>query len=141
MGKIYTAICKNCNRLYNYDVGIGMAYSKNILLDLNNEFNILKLYKEKNRKEELINILKNKNYELKEGYGEKMCICDTCGKIYSRFIFKIIYEDDKEFFPTYKCHDCRKKLRTLKEDEILNLNYKCTYCNKKITFFESGSWD
>ena len=41
MGTIYSAVCKNCNRLYNYDEGIGFAYSKDILLNLNNEFNIL----------------------------------------------------------------------------------------------------
>lgn len=140
MGQIYSAMCKHCNRLYNYDVGIGFAYSKNILLDLNNDFNILNLYKERNRKEELINILKNKNYELKEGYGEKMCICDTCGRIYSRFIFNIKH-DDKEFFPKYKCHKCRKKLRTLSEDEILNNKYKCSNCGHDIVFYESGNWD
>lgn len=140
MGTIYSAVCKNCNRLYNYDEGIGFAYSKDILLNLNNEFNILTLYKEKKRKQELIEIIKSGNYTLEDDYGEKMCICDTCGRIYSRFIFKLSYGNNI-FTPKYKCHECRKKLRVLNEKEILSENYKCPNCNNEIQFEESGLWD
>ena len=69
-----------------------------------------------------------------------MCICDTCGRIYSRFIFKLSYGNNI-FTPKYKCHECRKKLRVLNEKEILSENYKCPNCNNEIQFEESGLWD
>ncbi len=141
MGVIYTARCNNCNKIYNYDVGIGLIYSENTLLDLNSEFNILSLFKEHNRKEELINLIKNHECHLENGYGQKICKCDTCGGLYSKFVFKLKTEDGKEFTTKYRCHTCRRKLRTLTEEEILKEKNICPICKNEIVFYESGTWD
>ena len=141
MGKVYTAECSKCTRIYNFDVGISSLYSKNILLDENSEFNLLTLFKEKNRKEQLAEILKNKKYNLLDGYGHKIMICDTCKNLYSRFTFTLI-DDDKNIFDTvYKCHSCRKKLRELTNEEILNNIFECPNCKNKIKFHISGEWN
>lgn len=57
MGRIYTAECRKCNRIYNFDVGISKIYNISKLLDLNSDLNLLNLFNEKNRKEELRQIL------------------------------------------------------------------------------------
>lgn len=57
MGRIYTAECRECNRIYNFDVGISKIYNISKLLDLNSDLNLLNLFNEKNRKEELRQIL------------------------------------------------------------------------------------
>ena len=41
MGQIYTAECHECNRIYNFDVGISRLYGSDKLLDLNSDFNLL----------------------------------------------------------------------------------------------------
>lgn len=141
MGKVYSGVCNECNKLYNYDVGIGPAYNIDNLLNINSELNLSNLFAERNRKEELIKILKSGQYKLDEDYGHKMCICDTCGAIYSRFIFKL-YDDDSNCFMTkYKCHTCRRKLRVLSEEEILNQNFICQSCKKEIKFYLSSEWN
>jgi len=141
MGKVYSGNCNECNKLYNYDVGIGSAYDSEILLNINSDFNLLNLFTEKNRKEELRNILKTGEYKLEENYGHKMCICDTCGAIYSRFIFNLCNNDGISFAPKYRCHTCRKKLRVLKEEEILNQKFICQNCKKEIEFYLSSEWN
>ena len=57
IGRIYTAECRECNRIYNFDVGISKIYNISKLLDLNSDLNLLNLFNEKNRKEELRQIL------------------------------------------------------------------------------------
>ena len=52
MGRIYTAECRECNRIYNFDVGISKIYNISKLLDLNSDLNLVNLFNEKNRKEE-----------------------------------------------------------------------------------------
>ncbi len=141
MGKTYSSICNECNKLYNYDVGIGSAYSIDNLLNINSEFNLSNLFAERNRKEDLINILKSGCYKLEDDYGHKMCICDTCGAIYSRFIFKLYNSDNEIFSPKYKCHTCRRKLRVLENDEILNQKFICQSCKKEISFYLSSEWN
>ena len=142
MGKTFTAYCEKCKKLYNFDVGIGRAYSKEILLDSNNQFNLSVLYKRNSkRKKELLELLKKGEFTLEEDYGHKMCICDTCGKIYSRFIFSLIKEDGTKFEPKYKCRECGRLLRTLLEEEIIKKEFICPDCNCKIKFYESGKWN
>ncbi len=141
MGIVYTAECSKCNRIYNFDVGISPLYNKNILLDYNSEFNLLSLFKEKNRKEQLANILKNKSYSLLDGYGYKITICDTCKNLYPRFTFTLIDDNGNVFETKFKCHSCRKKLRELKTEEILNNIFECPNCKSKIKFHISGEWN
>ncbi len=141
MGKVYTAECSKCNRIYNFDVGISNLYNKDTLLNYNNEFNLLTLFKERNRKEQLVGILKDKSHKLSDGYGHKILICDTCNNLYSRFIFALIDNDDNVFAPKYKCHTCRRKLRELTNDEILNNIFECPNCKNKIKFHISGEWN
>lgn len=140
MGRIYTAECRECNRIYNFDVGISKIYNISKLLDLNSDLNLLNLFNEKNRKEELRQILERKNCELLENYGHKIMICDTCKYMYSRFLFTI-KEGENKFSPKYLCHNCRKKLRELTDYEILNDVFQCQYCKNKIKFHKSGEWN
>ena len=140
MGQSYTAECHECNRIYNFDVGISKLYSSERLLNLNSDFNLLKLFKERNRKEELQQILERGNCELLEGYGHKIVICDTCKCMYSRFLFNL-KEENNVFSPKYLCHNCRRKLRELTNDEILNDVFKCQYCENNIKFHKSGEWN
>ena len=140
MGKVYTALCSNCNRLYNFDVGISSLYDATNLTDINSEFNLFTLFKEKKRKEQLEQILKSKTYNIKDDYGHKILICDTCKNLYSRFTFTLI--NDKDVFETkFKCHTCRKKLRELTDDEILNNTFECPNCKSEIKFHISGEWN
>ena len=141
MGKVYTCVCNECNKLYNYDVGIGDAYNEKDLLNIDSELNLLNLFAEKKRKEELNNILKEGQYKLNENYGHKMCICDTCGAIYSRFIFQLSNDEGKIFAPKYKCHTCRRKLRVLEDTEITNQSFICQSCKKEIKFYLSSEWN
>lgn len=141
MGKIYTAECFNCNKIYNFDVGIGIIYSKKDLLNYENDFNLLTLFNEKNRIKELEDILKSQKYDLLNGYGHKIMICDTCKNLYSRFIFTLVDNDNNNFTPKYKCHTCRKKLREILEEEILNIEVECPICRNKMKFHLSGEWN
>lgn len=140
MGQIYTAECHECNRIYNFDVGISRLYGSDKLLDLNSDFNLLKLFKEKNRKEELRQILERGKCELLDGYGHKIVICNRCKSMYSRFLFTL-KEGDNEFSPKYLCHNCRRKLRELTDHEILNDIFQCQYCKNSIKFHKSGEWN
>lgn len=141
MGNIYTAQCSSCQKIHNFDVGVGMAYDKNIILNISNKFNLLTLYKERNKINILKEILEKGNFILDEDYGHKICICDTCKGLFSRFIFELKLEDGTIFSPKYKCHECRKKLRVLTEKEILDNTFNCSQCNNEIKFYQSGNWD
>lgn len=141
MGTIYTAECNECNRIYNFDVGIGDVYEQETLININSDFNLISLFKEKNRKNDLINILENKKYELLNDYGHKILICDTCKNLYSRFTFNLVDNENDVFQTKYRCHKCRKKLRALKSDEILNNTFECPNCKNKIKFHISGEWN
>ena len=141
MGKVYTAECLNCNRIYNFDVGIGSLYNYNNLVNFDSEFNLLYLFKERNRKEQLSNIIKNGTHKLEDGYGHKILICDTCKNLYSRFTFNLIDNENNNFETKYKCHTCRRKLRELTTDEILNDTFECPNCKNEIKFHISGEWN
>lgn len=142
MGKVYTAECNHCNRIYNYDTGISKLYDSKTLTDVRSDFNLLTLFKEKKRREELLNILKSNKYVLVNGYGHKIFICDTCKQLYSRFYFKLENTDFNTKFETkYLCHKCRKKLRMLTDEEIITKEFECYYCKGKIKFHESGEWN
>lgn len=142
MGKIITAECEKCNRLFNFDIGIGNIYKKEILMDISNSFNLLNLFKENKRKNELSNLLLSDNCFLKEDYGHSVFICDTCSKLYSRFSFSLINSDNNVIFePIFKCHDTKRTLRKLSEDDLLNNTFKCPYCNNNIKFHISGYWN
>ena len=141
MGKVYTAECGKCKRIYNFDVSISDLYNKNTLLDYNSEFNLLNLFKEKKRKPQLEQILKDKSYNLLDGYGHKILLCETCKQLYSRFVFTL-YNDKQEIFETtFRCHTCRRKLKVLDTSEIMDDIYECPYCNNKMKFHISGEWN
>lgn len=142
MGTIYSGICKKCGTLHNYDLGIGFFYSPYNLLNKDGDINILSLFKEKNRKEELKNILNQGDCILSDNYGNKLCRCPKCGKAYQRFIFKLIKSDGTEFVPSYKCHDCRwYELEPIEESEIFNHKINCSNCKNELELYESGFWD
>lgn len=142
MGKIITAECKSCNRLFNYDVGIGDVYTKDYLINFNSDFNLFKLYKTTNNKKHIINLLKSSKYSLSDDYEHCVYICDTCKGLFSRFYFKIIDENNNiAFEPLYKCHETRRTLRKLSEDELENNLFKCPYCKNDIKFHVSGYWN
>lgn len=142
MGKIFTAECSSCNRLYNFDVGIGNIYSKDILFNINSDFNLMTLFKEKKRKEELLKLLNPIKYNLQDDYGHNVFICDTCKNLYSRFSFTILDDKNEKIFATkFRCHKCRKTLRLIKEDDLLHETFKCPNCNNDIHFHISGKWN
>ena len=142
MGTIYSGICKKCGRLHNYDLGIGFFYSPNQLLNKDEEYNLLSLFKERSRREELKNIIDMGGNTLEDGYGNKLCKCPKSNKIYPRFIFKLIKSDGSEFIPSYKCHDCRwYELQPIEEKNINNELIVCSNCGEEIELFQSGNWD
>ena len=144
MGRIITAICDDCNRIFNFDEGIGKAYTKKRLLDMNNSFNLTTLYYKRTEKQKLEfkDMLLSGMWKLSDDYGHRVAVCLTCNQLYPRFYFKLINEDvDKIFEPKFKCHTCRRKLKLMNDDELFNEKHYCPYCKKEIKFYVSGEWN
>jgi len=97
----------------DFNIGIGMMYSPQNLIDFESEFALLPhLIRSKKSLTCIKELLIENNGVIADGYGHKIYRCPKCGEFYERFFIHLDY-DGGCFEVEYKCTNCKAVLRPL----------------------------
>ena len=129
MGVGFGYVCKKCGAHKNLFYGIGFLGYKEYYLD-NNFSELIDLgEKEKIRNlERLLNFIKLKNVDMREGFIFDEYICTKCRCIDSKFRY-VLYTDKKSFYPKYSCKYCGGSMKQRKAEDDFKI--KCDECGSE----------
>ena len=129
MGVGFGYVCKKCGARKNMFYGVGFLGYKEYYLD-NNYKELLDLGKQDNLRnlERLLNFVKLKNVDMKEGFGLDEYICTKCKCVDTRLRYTLT-ANEKRFYPKYPCKYCNGSMRQKRVDDELKL--KCDECGSE----------
>ena len=129
MGIGFGYVCKKCGARKNMFYGVGFLGYKEHYTDNNFQELIYLAQKDNIRNlERLLDFVKLKNVDLKDGFGLEEYICTKCSCIDSKFRY-VISSDNKRFYPKYSCKYCGGSLRLKRIDDDFKM--KCDECGSE----------
>ena len=129
MGIGFGYTCKKCGTRKNLFYGIGfLGYKEHYI---NNNFEeLIDLGKQDKIRniERLQEFVKQKNVDMKDGFGNDEYICTKCKCMDVKFRYTLT-SDEKRFYPKYSCKYCGGSLKQKKIDDDFKL--KCDECGSE----------
>ncbi len=157
MGNSVEICCDVCDYKKSFDLGVGMMYGPNNIIDIDSEYCILPgLIKSKKALAHIRELVEDKKAVLADDYGHEIYRCPKCRELDSRFFIHLDFEGGS-YEVAYRCTKCKAKLKVIDydiippededEDEIKAMNLEKCPCPKcgKFKLYEDYSnevrWD
>lgn len=139
MGSGFHIHCAQCGHGTEFRLGIGMLYY---------DIELVKSLLSVGRRRKVEEILDH-HHVGEMDYSHNIYACDKCQRAYSRFSFKVGYDDDLTYEVLFKCPLCRRLLRQVdfsyenKSGALAELlSWTCPKCGKTgLESLEMCPWD